>query len=585
MSTPERRRAGDPIATATTVALAVLALAPVLFARGFVLIGDMSFVPVQPWKGEWLGLDGSVPRAVPADAIVSVLTMIIPGDLVQKAVLLGALAGAAIGMLRLAGRFVAPDARWAPLGAAVLYLWNPWVLERLAIGHWGLLIGYAALPWVIAAALDVRRTSYGDLAALVVTVGIAASGSPTGGVAAGLVALVVTGVRWRELGRRIGLVVAGVLVVNLPWLLPGLLVAHQTTDPEGVQAFAARSDTPLGVLGSLLTFGGIWKSSIVPGERGSLLLVLLALGLTITGLVGLLDRARRDPTLRPVIQALLALAAVGFVLAALPTTGPGLHVATWLVGHVPGAGILRDSQKWLLLAVPAPCLGIAVVVEQGGRLLRPRDVPAGAIAAVAALLPVVLLPSLAWGIAGKLEPVRYPAEWSQVRGVLDATPAADRRTAVLPWATYRAFGWNNDRAALDPAIRFFPGQVVTDDALQVSATRTVAGEDPVAARIGAALATGAPLAPVLARAGIRYVLVEKTAGGDEAVIAGLMSTGTVLHDGHDLALLDLGHGRPQADAHDVVAIVTGDVLAGGAVLGCLLFMTLRKFRSKPVNVG
>ncbi len=44
-----------------------------------------------------------MPRAVPSDALVSALTAVVPGDLLQKAVLLGLVVGAALGMARLVG--------------------------------------------------------------------------------------------------------------------------------------------------------------------------------------------------------------------------------------------------------------------------------------------------------------------------------------------------------------------------------------------------------------------------------------------------------------------------------------------------
>jgi hypothetical protein len=41
--------------------------------------------------------------------------------------------------------------RLAELAAGVFYAWNPYVAERLILGHWALLLGYAVLPWVVAA--------------------------------------------------------------------------------------------------------------------------------------------------------------------------------------------------------------------------------------------------------------------------------------------------------------------------------------------------------------------------------------------------------------------------------------------------
>jgi hypothetical protein len=555
-------------------------MGPVLLSRGFVLIGDMTFAPVQPWNGAWLGLDGSVPRAVPADAIVSVLSHVVPGDLLQKAILLGALVGAATGMVRLVRGLVGATARIAPLGAGVLFVWNPWVLERLAIGHWGLLIGYAALPWLASAAFA-HRDSGRHLGPVVVALAVAAFGSPTGGAAAGLVALVICTDRVQV--RRSLLVLGAVVAVNLPWLLPGFLGSTAPTDPHGVAAFAARSDTAYGVVGSLLTFGGIWKAAVVPGDRGSALLVGVALLISVAGLVALACRARTDRRLRP----LCWLAAVGFILAALPTISVGADVATWMVDHLPGAGLLRDSQKWLLLFVLATCVGVGLALDRLARLLRAHVLPARSATLACALLPIVVLPSLAWGIAGELRPAHYPREWTQVRTILEHQPARDRRTVVLPFSAYHRYDWNRQRAVLDPAIRFFPGEVVTNDALTVSASLTVAGEDRVAARIATALARHDAITPVLRAAGIRYVLVEKALPrGDpsRAAYAELLGTTASLHDGPQLQLLDLGSGSKAPHASWAPVIVAGDLVALG-VLCIGIFWTLRRITGKKDDIG
>src|SRR5436853_256080 len=53
--------------------------------------------------------------------------------------------------------------RTAPLGpagaaaAALAFVWNPYVAERLSMGQWAVLVGYAALPWVVHAAWQLGR--------------------------------------------------------------------------------------------------------------------------------------------------------------------------------------------------------------------------------------------------------------------------------------------------------------------------------------------------------------------------------------------------------------------------------------------
>ena len=132
------RRYLPDLAVTSAVALAVLG--PLLLGRGFWLVGDMVFVPHQPWKSAWLGLDGSLPRAVPMDALVSVTTHMVPGSWVQRALLLGGLLLGGIGI----GRVVREHAWYARAAAITLLLWNPWVYERLLIGQWAILLGYLA---------------------------------------------------------------------------------------------------------------------------------------------------------------------------------------------------------------------------------------------------------------------------------------------------------------------------------------------------------------------------------------------------------------------------------------------------------
>src|SRR5918995_5512405 len=87
-------------ARALALVVALLVTAPVL-APGFVLHRDMVFVPRQDLDLDALGLGGTLPRAVPVDSVMALLTAVVPGDLVQKAVLLAAVYVAVLGAARL----------------------------------------------------------------------------------------------------------------------------------------------------------------------------------------------------------------------------------------------------------------------------------------------------------------------------------------------------------------------------------------------------------------------------------------------------------------------------------------------------
>jgi len=99
-----------------------------------------------------LGEPERVTNEVPSDLVVAVLSRLVPTDVVQKLLLVGTFVAAGWGSGRLVG-----SGRAAASAAAAFYCWNAFVYERLVIGHWALLIGYAALPWVVLAARRWRR--------------------------------------------------------------------------------------------------------------------------------------------------------------------------------------------------------------------------------------------------------------------------------------------------------------------------------------------------------------------------------------------------------------------------------------------
>lgn len=134
------------------------------------------------------------------------------------------------------------------------------------------------------------------------------------------------------------------------------------------------------------------------------------------------------------------------------------------------------------------------------------------LAAAIAVLPLVLLPSLAWGAAGRLRAVDYPAGWAALRRTvaMDRTPGD---VVVLPWAAYRSYPWNHGRRVLDPLPRFLDRRVIVNDAVQVGGT-AVAAEDPRARRIDAILRAPGPVTAPLRAAGVRYVVLDaETAPG------------------------------------------------------------------------
>lgn len=556
---------------------ALLALGPGL-APGFLLFYDMVFVPDLALSERTLGTDGSVPRAVPNDVVVALLSLALPGWVVQKLLLVLVLVGVGAGVAGLV------RTRLAAAVAALVACWNPYVAERLAIGHWGFLLGYAVLPWVATSAAAARDGTGRDRLRLGGVLLLATLTGSTGSVLALLLALVVLAVPGGGASVRARLPVAawaGVcwLLLNAVWWLPFMTITGSfEPDPGGVAAFRSRADTPYGVVGSLLTGGGIWNQGVWLPDRQSVVLAGVALVLVVACVA--VWCASRGWRAGPAQLGVAVTGAVGLAVAALSAVGGGALVES-IVLNLPGGGLLRDSQKFVALwmvflalaaGVSAERLRALVLARGGGRAVA---LALGGAVGVASLLT---LPSLAWGATGRWTAVDYPADHRAVAAQLEQAPPG--AVAVFPWTLYRRYAWNDQRVVLDPWQRLLSRQVVVNDDLPLS-DRVVRGEDPTADAIGAALRRGGDTAPVLREHGIRYALVL----ADQPPGPGVprLPDARVIASTPDLRLYDLGPVDP-ARAEPSTTHPPGWIsyaIAGSGVI-CLLLggTSLLRWRSQ-----
>jgi hypothetical protein len=528
-----------------------------------VLTYDMVFVPDPPISLADLGASGGPARAVPSDLIVALANKVIPAQIFQKIILILIFVVACAGACALAERLPV----LARVVAGVCFTWNPFVAERLIMGQWAMLLGYAGLPWVVRElaagagrggqgssvrlgrfALAMVPAAVGGFAAMSITVVAAVPAAWFGAEA---------GVGWAGRARRTGIAASVLVVASLPFVIPSLLVRVQA-DPAGAAVFAARADTPFGAVGSLLMLGGIWNSQAEPSGYGGAVSVCWLI-VVLAAVVGYVLVARR----RRIAAGLGVAAAVGLCVASVGTWSVSLG---WLKDAIlfwPGFALLRDGQQFVAPLALAESIGLAAGVAAvisaaqkaaakggtakarspgatGTRATRPGSAgaarpgsvgpgsagpgsagpgnagpgsarrglagPGIVLGVVALLAPVLLLPGLAWGAVGRLRAVEYPADWITASKMLDGSRDAGS-VVLLPWAEYRQYPWNHEEPVYDPWPRMLARPVIWNNELTVGRT-TVAAESQSALQLGPAIRAPGPLTFRLLAAGVRYVVVD-----------------------------------------------------------------------------
>jgi len=312
--------------------------------------------------------------------------------------------------------------------------------------------------------------------------------------------------------------------------------------------------------------GGIWNAQVVPDSRGSVFTAVAIVVILVVAAVGAATMWRRE---RQLMTVLLTLGVLGFGFSLVGSFSIGRRALETITTGVPGAGLLRDGQKFVALLAPLQAVCFATGAWALARLLQRRlGSKAGYVAVVAGalLLPLVALPDLAWGAGQRLQPVAYPSDWEQVRHHL-REHAERGDVLVLPWATYRRFDWNDGRTSLDPAPRFFPSSAVSSADLVVGG-ESVPGEDPRAAAAGRLLESGRPLVETMRAQGIAWVVVERQTPGP-AVRPGLLTGAELVLAGPSIELFLLpGEVTATTERHELPVLVV-DVLVLSLVLGCV----------------
>lgn len=432
-----------------------------------------------------LGLGPELPRRAPFIVFLSALSPLVPFDVAVRLVIAGSVGAATAGAVRLSG----PAALPCRLGGGLLYGLSPFLLTRLSVGHLGLAVATAMLPWALVPLLTPATRSR--------AAGRWLLGFGLTGIFGAVIALPVFAVGWaadRARPRRLGAVA---IVAQLPWALPGLvsvLTGERRLSASG--EFATSADGLLGIL-ELAAGSGFWSIGAQIGWRNSF--VLWGLGAVLVALAvhgaPVLDEGWRR---RATVVA--ALGAVGALSSSVPLLS-GVHEAA--TSHSAFAA-LRESQR----LAPLFLVWLAAASSAGASRLAAGGIGAirGSLVAVPAAVALALAAPGLDGLDDTLRPIRWPTGWESVRDRIASSPGP---VVALPWHQYLDVEAIGGRRVYNPLPQFLGGDVLVSGDLAIgppSDERSDPRQEWVR-RALPRLRTGRPAGEELRASGARWVVL------------------------------------------------------------------------------
>jgi hypothetical protein len=491
------------------VALAALVCYP--FAGGRLLLLDFTSGPHQPLlPAAAFGLDGGLTGGVPLIVGFHLLDRLLgqAGSVVPAAVFFPLATTGAARLVRIA---VLP----ARLGAGFFYAVNPFVFDRLYAGQLGVLLGYALLPFAVAALLDAAQEPH-RVGRAACWAGATVTMSEHFAWILALVTASIIATRPRRVRAflRLGGAALGAAAISSYLLVPPLLVGvSQAGALAQLTSYRTRADPRFGLLVNVAGLYGFFRPGpIEPKDLFSRWpAVLAALVLIVAlGYVAVLRNAahRRDGL------AVLAAGVAGYFLA-LGDQGPTGRLFRLAYEHVPGFIMMREPDKFAVLVALAYAYGFGSGIAWLTTGSRQKAAQVAA-AALAIALPLAYTPNLLGGLGGQVKASELPSSWSF------ASRLAGHATVLfLPWHEYFPTPFTDQRTIADPAAFYFAGTGLTSQ--NPGPGYAFAAEDPEHIFLDKLL--GPPvhsqrLRVALADLGVRFVALEEAADWRDFAMVG-----------------------------------------------------------------
>lgn len=454
-----------------TLVLASAIVYPLL-APGYLLLLDLPFGP-RPLPSTFWSLDGNPASLTPLWELLRLAYAVSPADeVVGKAFTIAVVIAIGLAAAPLGG-----ETRLGRVFAVAMAMVNPWVYDRLFVGHVPLLAAYAAALYGFRAMLDLAdRPTRGRVLRLAMASTVVGVFDPRllyvfalicAAVGAWRIALPGDVPRRQLLvsGAAVGMIVAALSAYWLIPFLPGGSTLGRITEGD-ILAFATRRDPALGAVFNVAALYGFWRRVWLAKDALPFwwLLTDAIIALAVAGTF----RLWRDPALRWMAGALTTTWLLALFIAvgvSSQYTAPLWRLAFELI---PGFAGLREPQKAAafiaIVYVFAGARGAAWLLEavRGSSIAR-REQVAATLAVIVLALPLIAGWRTFGGAWGALSPTRYPDSWYQAAALIKEMNDRDDAVLFLPWHLYSAYDFTGQSVVSNPAPMFFPGRVISGD--------------------------------------------------------------------------------------------------------------------------
>ncbi|MBW4078344.1 MAG: hypothetical protein HIU84_07525 [Acidobacteria bacterium] len=500
-----------------------------------------------------LGLYGGLTAGIADSVVMALMNRFLGGAATWIPILLF-FPIATVGVGRLAGR-----SRWSRLAAGALYAVNPFVFNRVFVGHVPLLIGYALLPFATVAALasiasPARRWIVPALWWAVLTALSPHFAWIFGVVVVGVV-IVAAFSREHRMRRIAGwfatVVVAFALMsayIYLPYTVTNL---PTRVGSASLSLYSTTPDPHLGLFANVIGLYGFWRTGpgpelpkeIIAGWPFFMLTILLVVGFGASG--GLRRNVPRDGRTtnenvpkgllrdpsdvgghservnRSVLDSLqsrrrllafllLFIGVTGYFLA-LGSQGPTGGLFSWAYNHVPFFAVMREPEKFLMLLALTYAVSFGWGIERLSKIdfSSSKAVHFAVAAMLGIALPLSYTPNIFNGLAGQIAPSTLPSSYQRANTLMGNGPG---NILYLPWHLYMAYPFTNNRVVANVGTTSFSRDVIAGDNVE-SGGVTTQSTSPRSAYLQELFKNarniedfGALVAPL----GVRYVVLAKT---------------------------------------------------------------------------